>query len=114
MSKAKRIVPFALVSSEIALTDNTETAVTDANSVAISGCYISWIAIHTATTVAADAYLSILSAASAVLKVNLGTDANILTQSVFSFPFPIKISGALTLKQSGTCTATYRVGYIPF
>lgn len=114
MGKAKRVVPYALLSAEIPLTDTTATAVTDANGAAISGCYVSFIAMRSATVVAADAYLKILSGSTTVLGVNLGTSASILDQSVVSFPFPIKIDGALKLQQSANCTVTYRVGYIEF
>jgi len=114
--KQKRVAPVSTISGDCAISaTTTAAAVNDSDSNAISGCLVHGIAIKSASVIAADAQVSVMNGSTSVLDILLSDAANTLSQTVYAFPAPLAVSGALKLKHSeNTGKVTYQVMYTPY
>jgi len=96
------------------LDGTTATAVTDANGVALSGVYLWGFSIQSEDDVGAEATLKILDGGTTKVEIMLGTAANTPNSSMFSFPGPLPIAGALTVQHGANSDLDYYFWYTEY
>lgn len=98
MSLKGRLSPAMSISTKLVLDGTTETAVTDANAVALSGIYLWGACIQSFDDITALTTLKILDAGTTKLEFLVNTTATLPHAGVITFPRPIAINGALTVQ----------------
>ena len=110
---SKRTAPVATISDNVDI-DGTVAVAVNKDSTAISGCLVHGFVITSVTDATANAYVKVCDGGVAKLNVLVCETANTALASVFSFPAPIPIAGALTLQHSADSDILYQVLYTPY